>query len=225
MKIAIVSDIHSNLEALLAVLKKIESEKVSKIYCLGDIVGYGPNPNECIDIIRSVSNNVVMGNHDSAVLGQTSTALFNQYAKKSTEVTRKMLSDDNLQYLSTLPLQIKKESMLFTHATPKDPSKWNYLTTLGAAKENFLSFSEDICFIGHSHRSEVFRNHDGRLIINSGSVGQPRDGNSKACFSIFDTETYKFQFLRVEYDLESVYMKIKKSELDNFLGERLFIGK
>ncbi|MBN1968623.1 MAG: metallophosphoesterase family protein [Candidatus Delongbacteria bacterium] len=225
MKIAVISDIHSNLEALLSVIRKIEEEKVDRIYCLGDIVGYGPNPNECIELIKSVSDKVVLGNHDSAVLGYTSTALFNEYAKNATVWTRKNLSAENLDYLESLPIAIRENNLLFVHSTPYEPEKWNYILSTKSAADSFDYFEEDVCFIGHSHRNEVFRNGDGRLIINAGSVGQPRDGNPRACFCVFDTLIFEFKFFRVTYDIKSVYLKIKNSELDDFLGERLLIGK
>jgi len=129
MKIAVISDIHSNLEALEVVLKKIEIEKADKIYCLGDIVGYGPNPNECVNLIRSVADKVVMGNHDSAVVNQTDILLFNAYAREATEWTRRIITDDNYEYLVELPLKKSVNDLLLVHSTPLIPEDWNYILT------------------------------------------------------------------------------------------------
>ena len=225
MKIAVVSDIHSNLEALTEVLKEIESIKVDAIYCLGDIVGYGPQPNECIDLIKSVTDKVVVGNHDSAVINQTDMMLFNSYARESTEWTRRMITDENYEYLLKLPLKISENDLLFVHSTPLIPEDWNYILTQHSAEKHFNYFTEQACFIGHSHRPEMFRSIDDRLIINVGSVGQPRDGNSKASFVVYGTDSGEYELIRKEYDIKSVYKNIVKAGLNEFLGERLMVGR
>lgn len=225
MKIAIISDIHSNLDALTAVLKEIERIKADEIYCLGDIVGYGPNPNECIDLIKSVTEKVVVGNHDSAVINQTDMMLFNSYARESTEWTRRMISDENYEYLLKLPLKISEHDLLFVHSTPLIPEDWNYILTQHSAEKHFNYFTEQACFIGHSHRPEMFRSIDDRLIINVGSVGQPRDGNSKSSFVIYGTEDGEYELVRQEYDIKNVYKSIVKAGLNEFLGERLMVGR
>lgn len=225
MKIAIISDIHSNLEALEAVVREIENEKVDKIYCLGDIVGYGPSPNECIDLVKSVTDKVVIGNHDSAVINQTDMMLFNSYARESTEWTRRMIKDENYEYLLNLPLKISENDLLFVHSTPLIPEDWNYILTQHSAEKQFNYFTEVACFIGHSHRPELFRSIDHRLIVNVGSTGQPRDGNPKACFAVWDTDVNEYELKRKEYDIKAVYKKIVKAGLNEFLGERLMVGR
>lgn len=225
MRLAVFSDIHSNIEALECVLKRIDKEKVDKAYCLGDIVGYGPNPNECVDLVKKSTDKVIMGNHDSAVINQTDILLFNSYARESTEWTRRMISDDNYEYLLSLPLKISENNMLFVHSTPLIPEDWNYVLTQYGAEKQFNYFTEMICFIGHSHRPDVFRSIDDRIIINSGSVGQPRDGNPDSCFVIYDTDKNSYEFIREKYDIKSVYKKIIKAGLNEFLGERLLLGK
>ena len=225
MKIAVIADIHSNQEALEAVLKEIENEKADKIYCLGDIVGYGPSPNECIDLVKGVTDKVVVGNHDSAVINQTDMMLFNSYARESTEWTRRMISDENYEYLLNLPLKISEHDMLFVHSTPLIPEDWNYILTQHSAEKHFNYFTESVCFIGHSHRPEMFRSVDNRLIVNVGSVGQPRDGNPKASFVIWNTEESEYELKRVEYDIKAVYKKVVKAGLNEFLGERLMVGR
>jgi len=225
MRMAVFSDIHSNLEALEGVLKRIEKEKVDYIYCLGDIVGYGPNPNECIELVKSATDKVVIGNHDSAVINQTDILLFNSYARESTEWTRRIISDNNYEYLLGLPLKISENNMLFVHSTPLIPEDWNYVLTQYGAEKQFNYFTEMICFIGHSHRPEVFRSIDDRLLVNSGSVGQPRDGNPDSCFVIYDSDKNSYEFIREKYDIKAVYKKIVKAGLNEFLGERLLFGK
>lgn len=225
MKIAIFSDVHSNLEALEAVIKQIEKEKVDEIYCLGDIIGYGPNPNECIELVKSVTNKVVMGNHDSAVVNQTDILLFNSYARESTEWTRRVIKDENYEFILDLPLKISENDLLFVHSTPLIPEDWNYILTQYGAEKQFNYFDESVCFIGHSHRPEVFKSIDDRLIINDGSVGQPRDGNPESCFLIFDTDDLTYKFIRLKYNTKLVYKKIIKAGLNEFLGERLLVGR
>ena len=225
MRIAVVSDIHSNVVALENVLKRIEQEKVDKIYCLGDIVGYGPDPNDCIKLIRSVTDKIVMGNHDSAVINQTDILLFNAYAREATEWTRRVISDENYEFLMTLPLKISEDDLLFVHSTPLIPEDWNYILTQYGAEKQFNYFSEQVCFIGHSHRPEVFKAIDGRFILNVGSVGQPRDGNPESCFLIYDTEDQSQVFVREKYDVKKVYKRVIQAGLNEFLGERLLVGR
>ena len=225
MRIAVVSDIHSNVVALENVLRRIEQEKVDKIYCLGDIVGYGPDPNDCIKLIRSVTDKIVMGNHDSAVINQTDILLFNAYAREATEWTRRVISDENYEFLMTLPLKISEDDLLFVHSTPLIPEDWNYILTQYGAEKQFNYFSEQVCFIGHSHRPEVFKAIDGRYILNVGSVGQPRDGNPESCFLIYDTEDQSQVFVREKYDVKKVYKRVIQAGLNEFLGERLLVGR
>jgi len=225
MRIAIISDIHSNLEALENVLRRIDSLKVDKVCCLGDIVGYGPNPNECVELIKKTTDIVVMGNHDSAVINQTDIILFNSYAKEATEWTRRVISDENYEYLLELPLKISKGNILYVHSTPLIPEDWNYILTQYGAEKQFNFFDEEVCFIGHSHRAEIFHCVDDRKIINAGSVGQPRDGDPRACFAVYDTETKQCEFIREEYDITTVFKKIVKAGLNEFLGERLLVGR
>ena len=225
MRIAVVSDIHSNVVALENVLRRIEQEKVDKIYCLGDIVGYGPDPNDCIKLIRSVTDKIVMGNHDSAVINQTDILLFNAYAREATEWTRRVISDENYEFLMTLPLKISEDDLLFVHSTPLIPEDWNYILTQYGAEKQFNYFSEQVCFIGHSHRPEVFKAIDGRYILNAGSVGQPRDGNPESCFLIYDTDDQSHVFIREKYDVKKVYKRILQTGLNEFLGERLLVGR
>ncbi|CAB3287599.1 Metallophosphoesterase [Methanocaldococcus lauensis] len=237
--IAIISDIHSNLEALTAVLDDIKNRKIKKIVCLGDIVGYGANPNECIEIIRKLKCKCVAGNHDYYVLGKESLDALNTYGVIAILWTKNIITEENLSFLDSLPLviedKIKNKKVVFSHANPKYPELWEYL---------FPDYVDDVfdcgdlIFVGHSHipfvnsetenillhRGVVYLEDDKKYLINPGSVGQPRDRINKASYCIFDTKNFKIEIVRVEYDIKKAYEKIVKSGLPEFLGERLFLG-
>jgi predicted phosphodiesterase len=236
MRIAILSDIHGNLEALDNIIDYIESDNIDKIYCLGDVVGYGPNPNECVEIISEKCDKVVIGNHDHAVLGLTSTEYFNDFAKISTFWTRNILSEKNHEFLSSLDFTFVNDDILLVHATPSNPMMWHYILSEIDARHELNHFDEKICFIGHSHFPIVFHangfsrkpkislEQDIRYIVNVGSVGQPRDGNPKTCFCIYDTENNEIEYVRLQYDVEKTKDKIVKAGLPVFLAERLTKG-
>ena len=151
MKIALISDIHANIEALEAVLADIETRKVDEILCLGDIVGYGANPNECIDLVRKTCSLVLLGNHDAAAVGMLSTQHFNIHAKIAIEWTSDNLKKSGHDYLLTLPLKENRYSHTFVHATPYEPNMWYYITSLEEAAFNFQFFETSFCFVGHTH--------------------------------------------------------------------------
>jgi putative phosphoesterase len=152
MRIAIISDIHSNLEALTKALEIIDTKNIDEIVCLGDIVGYGANPNECVEIVKKRAKYVVMGNHDFAVaVDPTELAYFNSYARESALWTRGVLTEENLEFLRSLPFTISIKNLLFVHSSPAQPREWEYIFTEAQAKVQFKYFTEKICFIGHSH--------------------------------------------------------------------------
>ena len=151
MKYAIISDIHGNLEALEAVLSEIEGRQHDEIICLGDVVGYGPNPNECIEIIRERANVTLAGNHDYAPLGKLDLSYFNSWAKDAIEWTAGQLTQDSIDFLLGLPIKTDIDEFTIVHATPFQPDEWNYLNTIGDAVKNFAEFSSQVCFLGHSH--------------------------------------------------------------------------
>jgi putative phosphoesterase len=233
MRIAIISDIHSNLEALKRAQVEIEREKVDEVVCLGDIVGYGANPNECVDIVKSLTAHVLLGNHDEAAIDLTRTEFFNPFARIAAEWTADTLTEDNKDYLAALPFTVERNGILFVHASPLNPEEWNYVLTPSDAAENFDAMPTDVCFIGHSHVPEVFgedpwtRNivRGEKFIVNVGSIGQPRDGNPKLSFGIFDTELWGYRNVRLDYDIELAAFKIKKAGLPKNLADRLFVGK
>jgi len=233
MRIAIISDIHSNLEALNRALKEIEREKVDEIVCLGDIVGYGANPNECVDIVRKTTDHVLLGNHDEAAIDLSKTEFFNPFARIAAEWTGQTLTDENRRYLSELELTLERNGLFFVHASPVDPGEWNYILTPSDAAENFHAMPSDVGFVGHSHVPEVFCEDlwtrdivkGEKFIVNVGSVGQPRDGNPALSFGIFDTDLWSYRNLRLDYDIELAAFKIRKAGLPKNLAERLFVGK
>ncbi len=242
MRYAIISDIHGNLAALEKVLKFIELKKCDKVVCLGDIVGYGPYPNECITIVKNSCDFCLMGNHDHAALGLTGIAYFNTFAKQAIMWTRKRLSDESKEFLAGLPFQKTENDILFVHATPCEPAEWDYVLSSADAKENFYCLKESVCFIGHSHvplifslglNNEIAVTRDStkilyegkRYIINVGSVGQPRDGESRAAFVIFETDTHTHQLIRLEYDIQATQKAMMAFDLPLFLVKRLARGQ
>ena len=236
MRIAIISDIHGNLEALNTVLEYLEKNNIKQVYCLGDIVGYGPNPNECVDLIKKHCKKAVIGNHDHAALGLTSTEYFNDFAKIATYWTTLNLTPESREYLASLHLTYKTKDFMLVHSTPSNPAIWHYILSDNDAHYEFDFFKQKLCFIGHSHFPIVFYDQghfrntqvnidsDFRYIINVGSVGQPRDGNPKTCFCVYNTETHELVYVRLDYDIEKVRNKIIKANLPYFLADRLTKG-
>lgn len=233
MRIAIISDIHSNLEALNRAMTEIEREKVDEIVCLGDIVGYGANPNECVDIIKKTTEFVLLGNHDEAAIDLSKTEFFNPFARIAAEWTSQTLTEENRDYIAGLGLTLERNGLFFVHASPVDPGEWNYILTPMDAAENFPAMPTDVGFVGHSHVPEVFCEDlwtreivkGEKFIVNVGSIGQPRDGNPALSFGIFDTELWSYRNLRLDYDIEMAAFKIRKAGLPKNLSERLFVGK
>jgi len=156
MKYVIISDIHGNIEALNAVIPVIKGEKPDKIICLGDIVGYGASPSECIQKTKEIADVVIAGNHDFAVCGKTSIEYFNPIAKDAVLWTRENISDIEMDYLRGLPLIYSEDNILYVHSVPSEPQSWEYILTLGDAIEEFSFFKEKICFVGHSHQTAIF---------------------------------------------------------------------
>jgi len=232
MKLAIISDIHSNLEALKAALSIIDSRTVDSIVCLGDIVGYGANPNECVEIVGKRCSTILLGNHDAAALDQAVAESFTTYARLSAEWTSKKLLPAHKDFLKSLPLTESKEGAFLVHASPFEPSEWHYIISLADARNAFGYFAEQICFVGHSHLPRVFgemsmRQHvqrGERFIVNVGSVGQPRDGNPNLSFGIFDTDRWTYENVRASYDIKSASEKIARAGLPQALADRLWSG-
>ena len=242
MKYAIISDIHGNLEALEAVLAEIKTREFDELVCLGDVVGYGPNPNECIQLISEQATITLAGNHDYAPLGKLDLSYFNPWAKEAIEWTAEQLQPSSIEFLLGLPLKSEMDGFTIVHATPAQPEEWNYLNTIGDAAKNFAEFVSRVCFIGHSHvpmivamngdeQYRVIRENplqfesSSRYIVNVGSVGQPRDLIPKAAFAIYDHDMARYELFRVDYDISETQRKILNAGLPPFLAERLELGQ
>lgn len=243
MRYAIISDIHSNLPALKVVLERIEDLQCDRVICLGDIVGYGPFPNECCDLIQERADMVIVGNHDHAVIGQTDISYFNTYARRAIEWTRTMLSEMNKNYLFGLPAKVDIEKACCVHSTPEEPLEWHYIMSSRDAAISFNYFEQQVCFIGHSHVPLIAKKNtdqkinvslligtvewseDERCIINVGSVGQPRDGNPDACLGVYEPAQNRFTLERIEYEITETQKKMREYSLPGFLISRLSWGK
>jgi len=245
MRCAIISDIHSNYEALTAVLSDILQKGIKEIYCLGDVVGYGAEPGKCLQEVRKYTDKIVAGNHDHGAIGLLDLSGFNLNARNAAEWTGRKLTADEKATLKELPLAMestrKDNDFIMVHSTPNHPENWNYILSLDEAEYQFEKFTERLCFVGHSHqpmfwecdsngkccvagKEYVHLEKDRRYIINVGSVGQPRDGDPRASYAIYDLERMEVAIRRVEYDVRSAQEKIIKSGLPARLAERLSVG-
>jgi predicted phosphodiesterase len=241
MKIALISDIHSNLEAFQAVMASIARQQAEKVMFVGDIVGYGANPNECIGLLRSAADCFIAGNHDYAAVDKTDINYFNPYAKDAILWTKEVLTGQNALFLSSLPLTNAIHNFIIVHSTPQHPELCDYVVSFSDAQQCFGNFTQQLCFIGHSHHPGIFmQDRDGRIyeehqitlkvtegnryIVNIGSVGQPRDGNPLSSYGLYDTETNEYRLIRVEYNIALAQQKILAAGLPRFLAERLSVG-
>lgn len=241
MRYAIISDIHGNLAALQRVLERIEEENCDRIICLGDVVGYGPFPNECCELVQNRAAITLCGNHDAVAGGRIRPDFFTIYAAQAIRWTLGRLNEANQRFLAGLPLIQREGNLIFVHSTPQEPKEWHYLTSIVRAAREFESFSEQICFIGHTHMPTAWVQVDGdierrtaeflrilpeeRYIINVGSVGQPRDNNPDACFGIWDDERSEFRLVRTAYDIHATQQAMREHRLPDFLIERLAYGR
>ena len=233
MRIAIVSDIHSNLQALEQALRVINRLRVDEIHCLGDIVGYGGSPNECVNLIRKYCTKVVRGNHDLATVDLSHSAFHPDEAKVVNSWTLRTLTDDNRRYLAWLPFKQTENDYTLVHAGPKSPTDWEHLHSLKAVAEQFRHFSTPVCFIGHTHIPFVLgedlwsNTFTGKMkfLINVGSVGQPRDRNPRLSFGIFDNEAWTYENVRSDYDIGGAIDAITRARLPSTVGRRLLKGE
>lgn len=242
MKYAILSDVHGNLEAFQSVVKEIEKESPDRILFLGDIVGYGANPNRSIDLLKKITDIAVAGNHDHAALGLTDIASFNPYAREAILWTRAHLTPDHIQYLKGLPFSREIEDMTLIHSSPREPEEWHYIFGAGDIEDNFDYFNTQICFIGHTHiplvivqdkRGEIGISRENpitikkgfRYVINVGSVGQSRDGDNRAAYALCNTAKHSFELKRTAYDIQTAKEKIVREGLPRYLADRLEYGR
>ena len=223
--LALISDIHGNLPALEAVLSSINREHVDTVICLGDIVGYGARPNECIERLRGENIPCILGNHDASAIGRLSPAMMNSHARTASVWTIEQLTPDNKDYLADLPLTMDFQSIFCVHSSPNEPEQWHYIFNLADAAAAFRCFSQIVCFSGHTHFPTIFTNPtDGRRLINVGSVGQPRDRDPRACYGLYDASTVNFHWVRVEYPIAESARHIIDAGLPPFLAQRLASG-
>jgi len=241
MQYAVLSDVHANLESLDAVLNDITQRRIREVLFIGDAVGYGPNPEESVDLLAGSCHMLLAGNHDWGVIGLTDIGYFNEYARCAIEWTSGVMTEKTKDTLRTFPVrkEYKDEDMLLVHATPQEPEAWHYLLTLRDAEISFRYFDNRFCFLGHSHKPFIIEKRqsgdlmmyekktlikkDCRYIINAGSVGQPRDGDPRASYAISNDE--ELEIVRVTYDIERVQRKMREEHLPDILIERLSEGR
>ncbi len=240
MRYAILGDIHSNLEALQAVVREAHKLKVNRFVSVGDIVGYGPNPQECMDLLESLPCMSVAGNHDQAVAGVTDFSGFRKEAQDGILWTRENCDAAHIQQLESLPLVYEGSDLSVVHASLFQPDQWEYVLSKYQAFVSMGCQKGLVCFYGHTHLPVIFRS-DGeifpligdpitlsggyRYFVNAGSVGQPRDANPCACLLIFDAKALTLEMHRVAYDIAETQKKIRQAGLPEVLAVRLTYGR
>jgi predicted phosphodiesterase len=240
MKYAIIADIHANLEAFQVVLEDIEKQKCTNVACLGDVVGYNANPKECLDTVRAMNIPCVKGNHDEFCSSDTPMEGFSPNAAEAGNWTRGKLSEDDRKWLRELKFLRLVSNFTIVHATLDAPQRWGYVFDKLAAAASFTYQNTPVCFFGHTHvpvafiRDSVvrggtyskFRVEPGRkYFVNVGAVGQPRDGNPKAAYVIYDVDEGSIELRRLDYDIAAAQKKILAAGLPARLAERLAMGK
>ena len=242
MLYGICSDIHSNATAFKAVLESMRDNGVERKVCLGDIVGYGVDTDECVDLVRENMDFCLIGNHDSVAVKNESSEGFNPYAKQAIEWTQKHLSKDSVAYIRSLPYIHEENDICFVHASPLSPADWVYVTDLEDALNAFDHFSERYCFVGHTHSPVIIASrpmaipkildeyeyviaNTERLLVNVGSVGQPRDRDPRACWCLRDTGTQWGGRIGVDDDIRETQNRMKKQGMPSFLIDRLSVGR
>jgi diadenosine tetraphosphatase ApaH/serine/threonine PP2A family protein phosphatase len=240
VRIAVLSDIHGNLEALEAVLAEVDRSGVDLLYSLGDIVGYGPSPAACLEIVRRCAAVSLMGNHDAAVAGLTSHEDFNEFARSAVEWTTARLDAGQIEYLELLPFTHRSPELLLVHASPIEPEHWHYIHGMADIAVHFAAFAERLCFVGHSHRPGIYAiGGDGsverrgefeslqpglRYLVNAGSVGQPRDRDPRASYVIYDAAVETVEVRRVAYPVERTQERMQAAGIPAFLIDRIAAG-
>jgi len=240
MRIAIFGDIHANLEALEAVLEDARAQGTTDYVCMGDIVGYNADPVACLEIVKEMNCPVIKGNHDEDASGEHSLESMNPVAAAALEWTRAQLTEEHRQWLRRLRMVRQVADFTIVHATLDQPANWNYVTNRFDAMSNFSYQFTQLCFHGHTHVPRVYVKSDkvhevpaesiaieanSKYFINVGSVGQPRDGDWRACYAIYDIDHNLVVFRRVEYDIKKTQEKILAAGLPEMLAERLADGR
>ncbi|MCZ6805661.1 MAG: metallophosphoesterase family protein [Deltaproteobacteria bacterium] len=244
MRIGIFSDIHANLEAMSAVMEAYASEEIDVYYCLGDVVGYGGSPNECSDLVRDIAQVTILGNHDAAVAGRMDYSYYYEAAREALDWHASELTVENMQWLKELPYRHRLEDIGvdLCHGSPVRLEEFEYIFAPDQAAECLPIWNDlgHITLIGHSHLCKVFALRPGEVeelpaedftlqeglkyIVSVGSVGQPRDYDNRASYTIYDSDTKTFFFKRIEYDIEGAASRIFEARLERNFGQRLFIG-
>jgi len=238
----VLSDIHANLAALEAVLE--DAPDFDEVWCLGDLVGYGPKPNECIERVRGLPHTSLAGNHDWAALGKLDLSSFNTIARTANEWTQRQLTSSSRTYLNGLSPSLQQGDFAMAHASPREPI-WEYIMDTHTARENFEHFQTPYCLVGHTHVPVLFELDEDRgrceallpplpepvnlgsrrAIINPGSVGQPRDGDPRASYALLDTDEMTWSFHRVAYPIEVTQERMEAAGLPRRLIDRLEMGR
>ncbi|MCA8941697.1 MAG: metallophosphoesterase family protein [Planctomycetes bacterium] len=247
MRIGVLGDIHGNLEALTAVVEHMGAhEEIDHWVQVGDIVGYGADPGPCIDIVRELGCVVSIGNHDAAVVGRLDPDYFNPYARMAIDWTRDQLGETHRTYLANLPLLCEHHEYTVVHGSLHMPDQFGYVISTVEAADSIQHQKTRIAFVGHSHVPAAYMQRDGsrledlefifgpeihgdirdyvRVLVNVGSVGQPRDEDPRAAYCVYDTSTLQLKIARVAYDIESAQTKIRQAGLPSVLADRLALG-
>jgi len=242
MRYGIFSDTHANIEALSAVLDAYESESIDRYVCIGDTVGYGASPNECCDRIRECAAFTILGNHDAAVAGRMDYSYYYDAARNALDLHANQLTSGNLEWLKALPYEVRENDLSFCHGSPINLEEFEYIFSAEQAARCLDIWDQlaQVTFIGHSHLCKAFAladdevfevvsgafevRPDHRYIISVGSVGQPRDYDPRASYTIYDSEARTFEFKRVAYDIDSAAQKIFATDLERNFANRLFLG-
>lgn len=242
MKIGIFSDTHANHEALLAVVGALREAGIERMVCLGDTVGYGADPNPCCDLIRQVASHTILGNHDAAVAGRMDYSYYYDAARHALDLHASMISSENRRWLQSLPYEVREGHISFCHGSPVNLEEFEYIFAPEQAARCLPEWRSlaDVTFIGHSHLCKSFALSEDEVyevvsqnfslrqgykyIISVGSVGQPRDYDNRASYTIYDSDSRHFEFRRVSYDIQAAAQKIFGADLERNFGSRLFMG-
>ncbi|WP_250645571.1 metallophosphoesterase family protein [Salidesulfovibrio onnuriiensis] len=237
-RIAVFSDAHGNYEALKSVLADMDGQNVDDVVCLGDTIGYGPDPEQCARLVRERGIDMVLGNHEQGLLGDYFLSWFNPQARDMLLKTRALLSDDSLRWLTSRPKSLERCGCRFVHGCPPSDVRMYIYKCHGRMEEVFASFDEPVCFVGHTHELWHYEWDGGeaerhalegtavlsgetRHIINVGAVGQPRDGNPNAKYVIYEPHTRRLVVRFVPYDIEKTVLRIKDRGFPAVYGKRL----
>jgi diadenosine tetraphosphatase ApaH/serine/threonine PP2A family protein phosphatase len=242
--IAVLSDIHSNIEALTVVLADLKAQRVSRIVCLGDVVGYASSIRPCLRLVRELGCPVLLGNHDEAACLRAVPEEFNDTATAGVLFAADRLSESNRAWIQSWPRILEREGAVFTHASLEESAGWPYVISTGDARRHFANQTLHLAFCGHTHKPtlwwEEFRNGPisqrtgkgvmplppgGKVLVNVGAVGQPRDGDARACYVIHRPDQNTVEFRRLDYDITRTKRKILRARLPRFTAQRLSLGR